>query len=45
MSTQLFGDFNNLIKTIEIEIKRIYKKEVSSILNLKIVNGESRKYV
>ena len=44
MSTQLFGDFDDLMSILKIEIEKTFKKEINSNLNLKIVNGESRKY-
>ena len=44
MSTQLFGEFDDLMSILKIEIEKTFKKEVDSVLNLKIVNGDSRKY-
>ena len=44
MSTQLFGDFDDLMSILKIEIEKTFKKEINSVLNLKIVNGDSRKY-
>ena len=44
MSTQLFGEFDDLMSILKIEIEKTFKKETNSILNLKIVNGDSRKY-
>ena len=44
MSTQLFGEFDDLISILKIEIEKTFKKEINSVFNLKIVNGDSRKY-
>ena len=44
MSTQLFGDFDDLIKILKIEMKNTFKNQSTSVFNLKIVNGDSRKY-
>ena len=44
MRTQLFGSFDDLMSVLKIEIEKTFKKEINSVLNLKIVNGESRKY-
>ena len=44
MSTQLFGEFDDLIKILKVEVERTFKKEINSVFNLKIVNGDSRKY-
>ncbi len=44
MSTQLFGDFDDLIKILKVEVEKTFKKEINSVFNLKIVKGDSRKY-
>lgn len=44
MSTQLFGEFDDLMIILKTEIAKNFKKEINSVLNLKIVNGDSRKY-
>ena len=44
MSTQLFGDFDELIQILKVEVEKIFKKEINSVFNLKIINGDSRKY-
>ena len=44
MSTQLFGEFDDLMSILKIEIEKTFKKEINSVLSLKIVNGDSRKY-
>ena len=41
MSIQLFWDFDDLISILKIEIEKTFKKEINSVLNLKIVNGDS----
>ena len=44
MSTQLFGEFDDLIKILKVEVEKTFKKEINSVFNLKIINGDSRKY-
>ena len=44
MSTQLFGKFNHLIKIIKNEVEQNFMRELNSVFNLKIVNGDSRIY-
>ena len=44
MSTQLFGEFDDLIKVLKVEIEKTFKNQMNSVFNLKIVNGDSRKY-
>ena len=44
MSTQLFGEFDVLMKILKVEMEKTFKKEINSVFNLKIVNGDSRKY-
>ena len=44
MSTQLFGEFDDLIKILKVEMEKTFKNETNSTFNLKIVNGDSRKY-
>ena len=44
MSTQLFGEFDDLIKILKVEMDKTFKNETNSVFNLKIVNGDSRKY-
>ncbi len=44
MSTQLFGEFNDLMKILKVEVERTFKKEINSVFNLKVINGDSRKY-
>jgi len=44
MSTQLYGDFEDLIQILKNEVEKTFRKEINSVFNLKIVNGDSRKY-
>ena len=44
MSTQLFGEFDDQIKILKVEMERTFKNEINFDFNLKIVNGDSRKY-
>ena len=44
MSNQLYGKFDDLIKILKVEIEKKFKNETNSVSNLKIVNGDSRKY-
>ena len=44
MSTQLFGEFDDLIKILKVEMEKTFKNEINIAFNLKIVNGDSRKY-
>ena len=44
MSTQLFGEFDDLIKILKVNIDKTFKNETNSVFDLKIVNGDSRKY-
>ncbi len=44
MSTQLFGEYDDLIKVLKVEMERTFKNQINSVFNLKIINGDSRKY-
>ena len=44
MSTQLFGEFDDLMSILKVEIEKTFRSEFNSALNLKIGNGDSRKY-
>ena len=44
MSTQLFGEFDNIIRVLKVEMEKTFKNQINSVFNLKIVNGDSRKY-
>ncbi len=43
INTQLFGEYD-LIKILKVEMEKTFKNETNSAFNLKIVNGDSRKY-
>jgi len=32
------------MKILKVEVEKIFKKEINSVFNLKIINGDSRKY-
>ena len=38
MSTQVFGDYNRVIKAINTEIKNSFNKEGKVVFNLKVMN-------
>ena len=44
MSTQLFGEFDDLIKILKVNMDKTFKNETNSVFDLKIINGDSRKY-
>ena len=44
MSTRLFGEFDDIIKILPVEMEKTFKNETNSAFSLKIVNGDSRKY-
>ena len=44
MSTQLFGEFDDIIKILKVEMEKTFKTHTNSLFNLNIVNGDSRKY-
>ena len=44
MSTQLFGEYDNLMKILKVEMEKAFKNETNSAFNIKIVNGDSRIY-
>ena len=44
MSTQLFGEYDDIIKILKVEMEKVFKNETNSEFNLKIVNGDSRNY-
>ena len=44
MSTQLFGEFDDIIKILTVEMEKTFKNETNSAFSLKIDNGDSRKY-
>ena len=44
MSTQLFEEFDDIIKILTVEMEKTFKNKTNSAFNLKIINGDSRKY-
>ena len=44
MSTQLFREFDDLMKILKVEMKKIFKNKTNSAFNIKIIKGDSRKY-
>tara|TARA_S200000501_G_C20480499_1_gene593644 strand:- start:159 stop:419 length:261 start_codon:yes stop_codon:yes gene_type:complete len=44
MSTSLFGELDDLMNILKIEVDKTFEKEVDAVFNLKILNGDSRKY-
>ena len=43
MSTQVFGDYDNVISTVSKEIKLAFKSKNKIVFNLKIVNSDLSK--
>ena len=39
-----FPPIDDLISILKIEIEKTFRKEINSVLNIKIVNGDLRKY-
>ena len=44
MSTQIFGDYNIVMDILKKEINRTFRCEENVVFNIKVVNGDSRKY-
>ena len=44
MSTQLLGELDTLMDILNIEVKNVFKSELQSVITLKIINGDSRRY-
>ena len=44
MSTSLFGELDDLMNILKIEVDKTFEKEVDAVFNLKILNGDSREY-
>ena len=42
--SQLFGEFDDIIKILKVEMEKTFKNKTNSTSNLKIVNGDSRKH-
>lgn len=43
MSTQVFGDYDNVVSTVNKEIKLAFKSKNKIVFNLKIVNSDLSK--
>ena len=39
MSTQVFGDYNRVMKAINSEIKNTFTREEKVVFNMKVING------
>ena len=44
MSTQIFGDYEIIMKILKTEIRIIFNKKVDSVFNLKVINIDSRDF-
>ena len=44
MSTQIFGDYEIIMKILKKEIRNTFNTKVDSVLNLKIINIDSRNF-
>ena len=44
MSTQIFGDYEIIMKILKTEIRNTFNKKVESVFNLKIINIDSRNF-
>ena len=44
MSTQLFGEFDDLIKLLKVEMEKTFKNQTNLAFNLKVVNGDTKEY-
>ena len=44
MSTQIFGDYDIIMDILKKEISKTFDFEKNVVLNVKIVNGDSRLY-
>ena len=44
ISTQLFGEFDDLIKILKVQMEKTFKSQTNSVFNLIIVNEDSRKF-
>ena len=44
MTTQLFGEYDDLIKIFKVEMEKTFEDEINSAFQLKISNIDSRKY-
>ena len=44
MSTQIFGDYDTVMNILKKEINKTFQSEKNVVLNMKVVNGDSRLY-
>tara|TARA_B100001287_G_scaffold262970_1_gene253411 strand:+ start:336 stop:590 length:255 start_codon:yes stop_codon:yes gene_type:complete len=44
MSTQIFGDYDTVMDILKKEINRTFRSEENVVINIKVVNGDSRIY-
>ena len=44
LNEKFIPPIDDLMSILKVEIEKTFKKEINSVLNLKIVNGDSRKY-
>jgi len=44
MSTQIFGDYDTVMDILKKEINKTFQSEKNVVLNMKVVNGDSRLY-
>ena len=44
LSTQIYGDYDELIDLLKVEIKDVFSKNEGIMVNLKIVNGDRSNY-
>ena len=44
MSTQIFGEYNTVMDILKKEINKTFQNEKNVVLNIKVVNGDSRLY-
>ena len=44
ISTQLFGEFDDLIKILKVQMEKTFKSQLTQFFNLIIVNEDSRKF-
>ena len=44
MSTQIFGDYEIIMKILKTEIRNTFNTKVNSVFNLKIINIDSRNF-
>jgi uncharacterized protein YqgV (UPF0045/DUF77 family) len=45
MSTQIYGEYDELMSSLQEAIKEPFEKETSVVLNMKIIKGDRSAYV